>query len=144
MDLFDPSSGSQVHDMTPGILPNGLFWTTQLPNDAFEVHDNGRVARLRRQEQPLVETFQFGGSLAIAAQVNIDVLWHATSAPVQRGTGASANPTSPEAFTGQFAEARCTGRVSGIETGFSFKTSQLTTADFFAEMGQEQNGVFLS
>jgi hypothetical protein len=34
--------------------------------------------------------------------------------------------------------------VSGVETGFSFKTGELTAAGFFAEMGQERNGVFLS
>jgi hypothetical protein len=146
--LLDPSLGSgpqgQVHDLSPGTLPNGLFWTTQLPQDAFNVHDDGRVARLRLREQPLVDTFVFGGSLAIAAQVNIDVLWRATSDPVERGAGKGVDPTSPAAFTGHFAEASCSSRVSGVETGFSFKTGELTADAFFAEMGRERNGVFLS
>ena len=145
MDLFDPSSGSQVqvHDLNPGTLPNGLFWTAQLPQEAFEVHDNGRVARLKLRELPLVDTFVFGGKLAIAAQVNIDVRWQATSDPIERGKGATVPTTSPAAFTGHFATASCRGRVSGVETGFSFKTGELTADAFFAEMGQEQNGDFL-
>jgi hypothetical protein len=145
VDLLDPSSGPQVqvHDLSPGTLPNGLFWTTQLPPDAFDVHDEGRVARLRLREQPLVDTFVFGGLLAISAQVNLDVLWRATSDPIERGKGAAVDPTSPAAFTGHFAEASCSGRVSGVETGFSFKTGELTAAAFFAELGTERNGNFL-
>ena len=145
MDLFDPSSGSQVqvHDFSPGTLPNGLFWTAQLPRDAFEVSPDGRYAKLKLREHPLVDTFQLGGSLAIAAQVNIEVSWTATSDPVERGKGTEVAPESPAAFTAHFAEARAVGRVSGVETGFSFKTGELTAADFFAEMGREQNGDFL-
>ena len=142
--MFDPGSGSRVHDLNPGTLPNGLFWTAQLPQGAFDVHDDGRVARLRLRELPLVDTFVFAGPLAISAQVNIDVHWRATSEPITRGKGADVAPTSPAAFIGHFAEASCSGRVSGVETGFSFKTGELTADAFFAEMGRERNGVFLS
>jgi hypothetical protein len=143
VDLFDPGSGLQVHDLNAGTLPNGLFWTTQIPSDAFHVSPDGRVASLTLRAQPLVEIFVFGGSRAIAAQVDMDVLWQATSAPVERGQGAAVEPTSPAAFIGHFAEALCTGTVSGFETGFSFETDELTSADFFAELGPERNGVFL-
>ena len=104
---------------------------------------DGQVASLTLRAQPLVDTFVFRGPLAIAAQVDIDLLWQATGAPVERGQGAAVEPTSPAAFIGHFAEARCTGTVSGFETGFSFKTDELTSADFFAELGPERNGVFL-
>jgi hypothetical protein len=143
VDLFDPGSGSQVSDLQPGILPNGLFWTAQIPDNAFQVSPDGQVASLTLRAQPLVESFVFGGPLAIAAQVNIDLLWQATSEPVERGEGAAVEPTSPAAFIGRFAEALCTGTVSGVQTGFSFKTDELTSADFFAELGPERNGVFL-
>jgi hypothetical protein len=141
--LLDPGSGSQVHDLSAGFLPNGLMWTAQIPSNAFHVSHDGQVARLTLRAQPLVDTFVFGGPLAIAAQVNIDLLWQATSEPIERGQGAAVEPTSPAAFIGHFAEARCTGTVSGFETGFSFKTGELTSADFFAELGTERNGVFL-
>jgi hypothetical protein len=143
VDLFDPGSGSQVHDLQPGILPNGLFWTAQIPDNAFQVSPDNQVASLSRRAQLLVETFVFDGSLAIAAQVDIDLLWQATGAPIKRGQGTAVEPTSPAAFIGRFAKALCTGTVSGFETGFSFKTDELTSADFFAELGPERNGVFL-
>lgn len=116
----------------------------QLPRHAFDVHHNGRLARLRLREHPLVDTFQVGGPLAIAAQVNIDVRWDATSEPIVRGEGTAADPLSSAAFLGNFAEARSSGWASGIETGFGFKTDKLTAADFFAELGPERNGVFLN
>jgi len=143
VDLFDPGSGSQVSDLHAGILPNGLFWTAQIPGNAFQVSPDGRVASLTLRAQPLVETFVAGGPLAIAVQVDIDLLWQATVAPIKRGRGDAVEPTSPAAFIGRFAEALCTGTVSGFETGFSYKTGELTSADLFAELGPERNGVFL-
>ena len=130
--------------MSPGTQPNGLFWTAQLPPDAFDIRDGGRSARLRLGQQPMVDTFTLGGPLAIAAQVSLDVEWVATSAPIARGAGTAVDPTSPASFSGDFAEASCRGRVSGFETAFAFETGILTSTDFFAEMGQERNGSFLS
>jgi hypothetical protein len=146
VDLFDPSSGSQVqvHDLSPGTQPNGLFWTAQLPRHAFNVHHDGRVARLKLRAQPLVDTFTISGTLGIAARVNIEVVWSTTSEPVARGQGIVVDPTSPAAFSANFAEAECHGRVSGVETGFAFETGPLTATAFFAEMGQERNWSFLS
>lgn len=122
---------------------NGLFWTMQITWDSFVTYGQGQDARLTLRDLPLVDTFEFGGALAIPAQVTIDLRWQATGEFMERGEGQEADPTSPAAFTGSFAEAECTGWVSGIETGFSFDTGQLTATDFFAEMGQERNGVFL-
>jgi hypothetical protein len=144
MDLFDPDSGNQEHDMMPGILPNGLFWTMQIPRDSFVTYGGGQEARLVLRNLPLVETFQIFGPLAIPAQLDVDVRWQATGEFVERGEGAAADPTSPGAFKGNFAEAECTGWAHGIETGFSFDTGKLTATDFYAQLGEEQNGSFLS
>jgi hypothetical protein len=143
VDLFDPSPGSQVHDFSPGTLPNEPFWTAQFPSLAFHVSPDDQVASLTLRAQPMVDTFVFGGPLAIAAQVGIDLLWQATGDPIKRGRGAAVEPTAAAAFIGRFAEALCTGTVSRVETGLSFKTDELTSATFFAELGPERNGVFL-
>ena len=128
----------------PGILPNGLFWTMQIPRDSFVTSNGGQEARLVLRNLPLVETFQVFGPLAIPAQVDMDVRWQVTGDAVELGEGSDADPTSPAAFNGSFAETDCTGWASAIETGFSFDTGKLTATDFFAEMGVQQNGVFLS
>lgn len=104
----------------------------------------GRVARLRLRDQPLVETFQFGSPLAISARVDVDIYWVRTGKPILRGEGTAVEPISAAAFLGEFAEARSFGWASAIETGFSFETGRLTADQYFAEMGPERNGVFLS
>ena len=129
--------------MMPGIMPNGLFWTMQIPRDSFVTSGGGQEARVVLRNLPLVETFQVFGPLAIPGQVDMDVRWQATGDFVERGEGKEADPESPAAFSGNFAEADCTGWVSGIETGFSFETGKLTATDFFAQMGLERNGSFL-
>ena len=42
MDLFEPGSGSQVHDYNGGIQPSGLFWIVELPDSAFRVSRDGK------------------------------------------------------------------------------------------------------
>ncbi len=115
-----------------------------LPDNAFRIRRKGRVARLKLRNLPLVESFQFGSGQAIAAKVSMDLLWYAAGDFIERGEGAAADPTSPAAFTGHFAEAGCAGWISGSETGFAFESGELTAEAFFAEMGEERNGVFLS
>ena len=39
MDLFDPSSGEQVHDFNADIADSGLFWTIAIPDGALTVSD---------------------------------------------------------------------------------------------------------
>ena len=66
-----------------------------------------------------------------------------TQNPAQAGEGAAADPESPSAFTGEFAESECVGWASGLETGFSFDTNRLTAEGFYAQVGRQENGVFL-
>lgn len=115
----------------------------QLPRDSFVTYNNGQDARLVLRNLPLVDTFEVFGPLAIPVQLDVDVRWQATGDFVARGEGAAADPTSPAAFSGNFAEADCTGWVEGAETGFSFSSGKLTAVDYFAEMGEERNGSFL-
>jgi hypothetical protein len=47
------------------------------------------------------------------------------------------------AFRGEFAEAKCRGRVKGRETGFNFRTDRLSEEGFFAQLGPEHKAVYL-
>lgn len=132
-----------MHDFNPGIFPNGLFWTMSIPNDAFRVWRNGSRARLNVANLPMPDTFQFANNVSVAAQISVDVTWRATSDRVRRGFGDAVPPDDFGAFLGDFAEASCTGRASGAETGFSFRTGTLSEDGFFAELGPERNGSFL-
>ena len=143
MDLFDPGSGSQVHDFTPGVLPNGLFWTIAIPDDAFRVSANKAVLDLRNT--PLCDSIFFGNPQGIASEVSSKLTWRATTPPIARGQGAAVDPTSPGAFIGEFSDATCVGTVHGRQTGFNFWTDgKLDATGFYANFGRMRNGAFLS
>jgi hypothetical protein len=144
VDLFEPGSGSQVHDNNGGILANGLFWVVPLDDDAIRVSRNGRRLLLRARDVPVIDSFQFFGPNQIPASVSFQVEWRATGEFVERGSGTGVPPTDPAAFLGRFAVARSTAAFEGSEFGFGFRSDPGVSSDRgFAEMGRERNGVFL-
>jgi hypothetical protein len=116
----------------------------QLPSDAFRVSNDGRRATLRADDVPVIDSFQFGGSMPVPATVNLNVTWQATGPRQPRGKGSAVPATDPAAFLGSFAPARSTASFSGVELGFSFRTNPGASTDRgYAEMGTERNGIFL-
>jgi hypothetical protein len=140
-----PGAGTQVHDNNGGIPTSGLFWTVQLPNDAFHMNRDGTVATLRAENVPLIDNFVFLGPSEIPSTVSLNVRWQATAPRANRGKGKTVPPTDMGAFLGEFAPARSTARFSGRELGFRFKTDPGASSDpaGFAEMGSERNGAFM-
>ena len=132
-----------MHDFNGGILPSGLFWTVPAPGHALRLSRDGRRAVLTIRDVPVVDTFQFGGPNAIPATVSMHVEWRATSA---RASAVRARqwrrPTPGPSWAG--SPARSTGRFSGSEFGFRFRSNPgVSTERGFAELGRERNGVFL-
>ena len=112
--------------MQPGVHPNGLFWTTEIPHGAFRISRRGRRARLRLRSQPLVDTIAIGRQLGLSSIADIDVTWRASAAPVDRGFGRSVPPEDPGAFEGHFADADATGKAFAKRVGFSFEANRIT------------------
>lgn len=115
-----------------------------ISSDSFHVSDGGREAHLKVDNLPMPDTFFFANNASVAGQIGVDVTWKATAAPVTRGFGTTVPAADPGAFIGEFSDASCEGVASGAETGFWFETGTLTADNFFAEMGPERNGVFLT
>lgn len=130
--------------MTPGTHPNGLFWTTEIPPNSFRVWNNDKQARLRLRSQPLVDSIAFGEPIGLSSTVDINVSWRASAPAVSRGFGNSVDPTDPGAFEGLLADASAVGSARAKRVGFSFKSTSLSASGFFAEIGRESNGSFLS
>jgi hypothetical protein len=129
--------------MTPGVLPNGLFWTTAIPSDAFVIKRHW--ARLKLNKLPVCDNFQFGGFQSVGSEVSTSVHWKATTKRQDRGSGTAVDPADFAAFSGRFSDASCTGKVSGHQTGFGFGThTKLDASGFFAEFGTESKGHFLT
>jgi hypothetical protein len=144
VDLFEPGSGSQVHDFNGGIQPSGLFWIVEVDEHAFRISGNGRHAVLHVEDAAVVDSFSFGGPNQVPAKVSLHVRWRATGSPETRGSGNSVPATDPAAFLARFSTARSTGTFSGAELGFSFSSDGAASTDRgFAELGRERNGVFL-
>jgi hypothetical protein len=143
VDLFEPGSGSQVHDFNGGILASGLFWTVPVDDDALRVSRNGRRAVLEAHDVPVIDSFQFFGPNQIAATVSFRVEWRATEPAQRRGRGGAVPPDDAGAFLGDFATARSTGWFEASEFGFAFRSEEATTDRGFAELGRERNGALL-
>jgi hypothetical protein len=145
VDLFEPSSGSQVHDFNGGILASGLFWTLPLDDDALCVSQDGRKAVLDVEDLEVIESFRFGSGLATPATLSFHIEWRATGPFVDRGKGTSVPPTDAAAFLARFAVARSTAEYEASELGFTFRSNpDVSTDRGYAQMGRERNGVFLS
>ena len=108
------------------------------------MNDERTEARLRAEEVPVIDSFQFAGANVVPATVEIDVSWEATG-PVERlGSGNGVGPTDPAAFRGHFAPARAVGRFSGSGPAFRFSSNGgASSDDGYAEIGAERNGSFL-
>jgi hypothetical protein len=144
VDLFEPGSGSQVHDFNGGILQSGLFWTLPLPDDAVQISRDGRKLVLDVEEIDVIDSFSFGSLLSTPARLSVHVEWAATAPPVSRGRGSAVAPTDAAAFLARFAVAESTAAFSATELGFSFRSDQGVSTDRgFAQFGPERNGVFL-
>jgi hypothetical protein len=144
VDLFEPGSGSQVHDINGGIPPNGLFWTVDFAQASINLSDDGRRLVARVKDLNTIDSFVFLGPSDTAASLDFRVEMRATGEATRLGSGSEVPATDPAAFLGRFFPAKARGRYSARELGFSFKTDGAVTADdTFAEMGFERNGVFL-
>jgi hypothetical protein len=143
VDLFEPGSGSQVHDFNGGILPSGLFWTLPVDDDALRVSRNRRRAVLEVHDIPVLDSFQFGGPNQTPAMVSFRIEWRATGPTTPRGKGATVPADDQGAFLGDLAVARSTGSFSGSEFGFAFSSDEATTDRGYAQLGTVRNGTFL-
>ena len=133
-----------MHDYNPGIPPSQLFWTIELPREAFWVSARQKYARLYLKDFPLIDQFTFLGPHDAPAVLSMTIEWEALEDRVLLGSGKEVPPDDPAAFLGRFARARSTAHFSGRQLGFSFRSAPGASSDGgYAEVGTERNGVFL-
>ena len=136
MDLFEPGSGSKVHDFTGGIAPSGLVWTVPIPDEAIVVSQGGKRLDVNVQNAVVVD-FQ------APATVSFQMTWRGHGRAQARGRGTAVAPTDPAAFLGRFFRTRATGTFSGMAGGFTFE-SRSKPRSIYAELGTEQTGALLA
>ena len=116
----------------------------ELPSGAFRRNKRGTRARLRVNHLPMPDTFFYSNNVSVAGEISVDVVWEATGPSVRRGNGLAATDPFWDKFIGHFREAKAYGTGGGAETGFKFSTGPLSSEGFYASMGRERNGVYLT
>ena len=158
MDIFTGPVGQanlaqQIHDYSPPIAPNGLFWTIPIHPDSLEVDlDEGRaslhIANLAIRDAHDVANSLTGGQgfsnppippiASVPATVSFDVEW---AGVISRETVVN----EMQDFKGDFIKTGSTIRWSSEQTGFSFQSEDPDPSrNFGAVIGREKNGVFFA
>jgi len=141
VDLFEPGSGSRVHDFTGGIAPSGLVWTVPIPDEAVVASPDGKQLTVDVHDVAVIDATTSG---EVPATVSFQMTWRGRGRARDRGRGTAVPATDPAAFLGRFFRARARGTFSGTAGGFSFQSSPKRRAtSLFAEVGTEQTGALL-
>jgi hypothetical protein len=143
--------GGGAHSYDPGTA-NGLLWTVPVPEDSIEVHLGAGDALLHLSDFPILDAFTVPNSINPAHPAgrvpavidSLSVHWSGILSTIQF---ASTDPN--DKFQGYFLENSATIEVtvttpaSDSLHGFQFVSDPAsTTTSHFAQIGQEQNGLF--
>ena len=139
---------SQLHDFSPGIGSNGLFWILQVPDDAVTITEDALTVSLKNAS--VVDQFQFPGgagnnlgTAGVPATLSFEVTYKKTGSP-RHVHPTSADPLSPFNWGGEMWMATNSGTFSLTYTDGSFSAQgSFDSAGNFGEMGTERNGLFV-
>lgn len=156
MDIFTGPVGSanltqQIHDYSPGISSNGLFWLVSAPRDAVQIDLDAGTASLEMNNVALSDAHDLANSLTngkgltnppippiapVPAAVSFHIDWSNVIAR-EKVTNAVQD------FEGQFIETGATISWSAAQTGFDFVSEAPNPArSVYSVIGRERNGVF--
>jgi len=140
-----------VHDYSPGIAANGLFWVIPASPGAIEADLDNGVASLRMSNVPVSDAHDLLNNLTngqgfsnpmippiapVPAMVTFDIEWSGV-----RSSAKIVNET--QNFRGQFVQTGATINWSAEQAGFSFHSESPNPArNFYSVIGHEQNGAF--
>ena len=147
--MYDPSlGGAQIHDLNPGFVPNGLFWTTDnLPGQGIAVNVNlGRgLATMQAANVEIEDYGTIGNALSggpgIPGTVSFTVVWSGVMQRINiRNTD---SPLVGGGFAGEFVRGVAQMAWTATVGDLMFASDPLATSSSdFAEIGHERNGVF--
>ena len=156
MDIYTGPVGSanlaqQIHDYSPGINPNGLFWVISVPTDVVEVDPGAGTASVHMANVPVMDAHDLANALTggkglasppippiapVQATVSFDIEWGGV---IERAIITNEN----EDFTGEYVRTGATIEWSSSEAGFAFTSEPANPArNIYSVVGHERNGVF--
>jgi hypothetical protein len=141
----------QIHDYSPGIASNGLFWTIAVPADSVAIDLDNATASLQLADVSVIDAHDLANALTngqglanppippiapVPATVSFDVEW---SGVVDQATVTN----QALQFTGKFIETIATIKWSASQAGFDFVSEDPDPArNLYSVIGHERNGVF--
>ena len=145
----------QLHDISPGIAPSGLFWTVRIPDRwvSVEADDLGEGARYRIDNLKLLDYGTLANSLPNIAPpgtqfsppsravATFDMRWMGNAGAT------SATDSGPDmfTFTGIFTHATMAWSCSVPGKHFKFRSDAANTShETFAALVNERNGSFFA
>ena len=151
--MYDPSLGPdpahpvQIHDLNPGIKPDGLFWTIAIPDEGIEVHLGEGVASMQATNVHIddygnvLNALFGGGPTPIPGVVSFTVEWSGVNERVNvRNT---TPPASGGGFAGEFILHAAQMEWTATVGDFHFVSDPLaTSSSAVAQIGHERNGSF--
>jgi len=143
---------SQLHDFSPYLLPNGLFWTVNVPNSALIINSDGSIT-LHLVDVPVNDTFTFpppqqvvpgiSPVKLIPAKLSLDITYLKGGNP-RHVRPTSHDPLSPLNWAGMMWDSTNSGTFSFSYDDGSFSASgSFASNGNFGQMGFERNGVFV-
>ena len=146
MDVYEPGSGAQIHDLNPTPFPpTGLFWTTEIPGDGIDVNPGKGYASMQASNVPVLDFGDIinalfgGGPPAVPGNVSFNVVW---SGVTERLNIKNTDPIYG-GFAGEFVRNSAQMEWTATAGDYQFVSDPLaTSSSIFAELGQERNGIF--
>ena len=156
MDIYTGPVGQanilqQIHDYSPPITANGLFWTIPIDPDSLRVELGNAKASLHIADLAIQDLHDLANNLtkghglanppippvaAVPATVSFDVEW---GGAISRGEVVN----EMQNFSGDFIKTGSTIKWSSVQNGFFFESEDPNPArNIGAVIGREGNGVF--
>ena len=142
---------TQIHDYSPPIAADGLFWTVPMHPSSLEVELEDGRASLHIADLPITDAHDLANNLThghglinppippvapVPATVSFDVEW---SGVISRAEVVN----EMQNFSGDFVKTGSTIKWSSVQNGFSFESESPNPArKIGAVIGRERNGVF--
>lgn len=141
--MFEPGPGAPIlHDLNPGILPSGLFWTIEIPEESIKVNFGKGRASMEARDVPILDYGSgdplFGDPIS-SGHVSFKVTWSGVN---ERLKIRNDDPVYG-GYAGTFIRNNAQMEWTATVGDFTFVSAALaTSSSSFAEIGHERNGIF--
>ncbi len=138
--MYLGQGGQQIHDFSPGIAPDGMFWTIALDPDTVDLNPDDERAIFEVSDLPMPDYHTFVNAVTNGPSEPGTVSFRAKW---DKGGKQSHYRYAPNRWEGTFEQCTATCSWSGRTASATFRSDK-NNPTIFAEVGYERSGVFFS